>query len=128
MNILLDTHIALWAITDSQRLADRAKKDISHPKNTIWVSVVSLWEIAIKHSLGKGDMPIDAKQALNYFRQSGYQVLSIEAEHTLLVAELPNHHQDPFDRLLVAQALSEPMRLMTHDANIIKYGDIVIAV
>jgi PIN domain nuclease of toxin-antitoxin system len=87
-----------------------------------------LWEIAIKHSLGKGDMPIDAKQALNYFRQSGYQVLSIEAEHALLLAELPNHHQDPFDRLLVAQALSEPMRLMTHDANIIKYGDIAIAV
>jgi len=128
MNILLDTHIALWAITDSPRLSERAKKDINHPKNTIWVSVVSLWEIAIKHSLGKGDMPIDAKQALNYFRQSGYQVLSIEAEHALLVAELPNHHQDPFDRLLVAQALSEPMRLMTHDANIIKYGDIVIAV
>jgi PIN domain nuclease of toxin-antitoxin system len=128
MNILLDTHIALWAITDSPRLSERAKKDINHPRNTIWVSVVSLWEIAIKHSLGKGDMPIDAKQALNYFRQSGYQVLSIEAEHALLVAELPNHHQDPFDRLLVAQALSEPMRLMTHDANIIKYGDIVIAV
>lgn len=128
MNILLDTHIALWAITDSPRLSERAKKDINHPKNTIWVSVVSLWEIAIKHSLGKGDMPIDAKQALNYFRQSGYQLLSIEAEHALLVAELPNHHQDPFDRLLVAQALSEPMRLMTHDANIIKYGDIVIAV
>jgi PIN domain nuclease of toxin-antitoxin system len=128
MNILLDTHIALWAITDSPRLSERAKKDINHPKNTIWVSVVSLWEIAIKHSLGKGDMPIDAKQALNYFRQSGYQVLSIEAEHALLLAELPNHHQDPFDRLLVAQALSEPMRLMTHDANIIKYGDIAIAV
>jgi len=128
MNILLDTHIALWAITDSPRLSERAKKDINHPKNTIWVSVVSLWEIAIKHSLGKGDMPIDAKQALNYFRQSGYQVLSIEAEHALLLAELSNHHQDPFDRLLVAQALSEPMRLMTHDANIIKYGDIVIAI
>jgi PIN domain nuclease of toxin-antitoxin system len=128
MNILLDTHIALWAITDSPRLSETAKSDINHPKNTIWVSVVTLWEIAIKSALGRGDMPIDAKQALDYFRQSGYHILSIEAEHTLQLAQLPNHHQDPFDRLLVAQALSEPMRLMTHDMNIIKYGDIVIGV
>lgn len=128
MNILLDTHIALWAITDSQRLSDSAKEQIAHPKNKIWVSAVSLWEIAIKHSLGKSDMPVDAKQALSYFQQAGYHMLVIEPEHTLAIADLPNHHQDPFDRLLVAQAITEPMRLITHDANIIKYGDMVIGV
>jgi PIN domain nuclease of toxin-antitoxin system len=68
VNILLDTHIALWAITDSPRLSDSAKEQIAHPRNQIWVSAVSLWEIAIKHSLGKGDMPVDAKQALSYFQ------------------------------------------------------------
>lgn len=128
MNILLDTHIALWAVTDSPRLPDQAKAQIANPKNHIWISTVSLWEIAIKHSLGKGDMPVNAKQALHYFQLSGYQILAIEAEHTLAVADLANHHQDPFDRLLIAQAITEPMRLMTHDSNIIKYGDMVIAV
>lgn len=128
MNILLDTHIALWAITDSPRLSASAKTQILNTQNSIWVSVVSLWEIAIKHSLGKGEMPIDAQQALSYFRASGYQILPIYAEHTLTIAELPKHHQDPFDRLLIAQAMTEPMRLMTHDAHIAKYGGMVLMV
>lgn len=128
MNLLLDTHVALWAITDSPRLAAKARDLVADPANTVWVSVASLWEITIKHSLGRGDMPISGAQAKAWFEQSGYRLLNIEAAHVLGVAELPALHNDPFDRLLVAQALAEPLRLLTHDAQVARYSDTVIAV
>ena len=71
-------------------------------------------------------MPISGQEALAYFRQAGYQILAIEAEHTIAVEDLASHHQDPFDRLLVAQALVEPMRLMTHDETVARYSDAII--
>ena len=128
MNLLLDTHVALWAITDDSRLPMPARELIGSPKATIWVSAASLWEIAIKHSLGRGDMPVSGQDAMTYFRQAGYQLLSIEPEHVVAVADLPGHHQDPFDRLLVAQALVEPMRLLTHDATVARYNDAIVLV
>ena len=128
MNLLLDTHIALWAITDHPSLTRPARDWISNPRSTVWVSVVSLWEIAIKHSLGRGDMPVSAREALDYFQRAGYRILSIEPEHSLALADLPPHHQDPFDRLLVGQALTEPMRLLTHDSNVARYSDTIIFV
>ncbi len=128
MNLLLDTHVALWAITDSPRLAPKARDLIANPANTVWVSVASLWEITIKHSLGRGDMPISGAQAKDWFEQSGYQLLNIEAPHVLGVAELPALHNDPFDRLLVAQALAEPLRLITHDTQVARYSDSIIAI
>lgn len=128
MNLLLDTHVALWAITDSPRLNTKARELIANPANTVWVSVASLWEITIKHSLGRGDMPISGAQAKAWFEQSGYRLLNIEAPHVLGVAELPALHHDPFDRLLVAQALAEPLRLITHDAQLARYSDTVIAI
>ena len=128
MNLLLDTHVALWAITDSPRLATKARDLIANPANTVWVSVASLWEITIKHSLGRGDMSITGAQAKAWFEQSGYQLLNIEAPHVLGVAELPPLHNDPFDRLLVAQALAEPLRLITHDAQVARYSDSIIAI
>lgn len=128
MNLLLDTHVALWAITDSPRLNAKARDLIANPANTVWVSVVSLWEITIKHSLGRGDMPISGAQAKDWFEQSGYQLLNIEAPHVLGVAELPPLHNDPFDRLLVAQALAEPLRLITHDAQVARYSDSIIEI
>ena len=126
MNLLLDTHIALWAITDNPNLAPKARQMIAEPRNTIWVSTVSLWEIAIKHSLERGDMPVSSQDALGYFRQAGYRLLGIEPEHAVAVEGLPKHHTDPFDRLLVAQALVEPMRLITHDAKVALYSDTII--
>ncbi len=128
MNLLLDTHIALWAIADSPRLSAQARKLIDDPRAHIWVSAASIWEITIKHSLGKGGMPLSGEAAIRYFRQSGYQFLPIEVEHAAAVAQLPNHHQDPFDRLLVAQALTEPMRLLTSDAAVARYSEIIIRV
>jgi PIN domain nuclease of toxin-antitoxin system len=124
----LDTHIALWAITDSPKLSPKARELIELPKTTIWISVASIWEIAIKYSLGRGDMPISSQQAMSYFRESGYRFLAVDAEHAIAVEELPTHHQDPFDRILVAQALVEPMRLMTHDSLVALYSDTIIKI
>ena len=128
MNLLLDTHVALWAITDSPRLPLKARELIDSPKTNVWISTASIWEIAIKYSLGRGDMPISGQDALRYFSESGYRQLPIEAEHAVAIEDLPAHHSDPFDRILVAQALIEPMRLMTHDAVVALYNDTIIKV
>jgi PIN domain nuclease of toxin-antitoxin system len=128
LNLLLDTHVALWAITDHPKLSQKARDLIQSPKISVWVSVASIWEIAIKHALGRGDMPVSSQDALRYFQASDYRLLSVEADHAVAVGELPMHHQDPFDRILVAQALVEPMRLMTHDALVALYSDTIIQV
>lgn len=128
MNLLLDTHVALWAVTDSPRLSSKARGLIESPRASIWISAATLWEIAIKHSLGRGDMPVASNEALRYFQASGYRLLPIEAEHAVAIEELPPYHSDPFDRMLVAQALVEPMRLITHDATVARYSDTVIAI
>lgn len=130
MRILLDTHIALWAVTDSKNLRSRARALIAAPENEVFVSAASVWEIAIKHALpkrGAGWMPISGQQAIGYFAQSGYFVLDINAAHAVAVEALPPLHSDPFDRLLVAQAREAPLRLLTHDARLGAYGpDILI--
>ena len=128
MNLLLDTHVALWAITDSPKLSQNARDLIASPKTTVWVSAANIWEIAIKHSLGRGDMPVSSQDAMHYFQASGYRFLAVEAEHAIAVEKLPAHHQDPFDRILVAQALVEPMRLMTHDSLVALYSDTIIKI
>lgn len=128
MKLLLDTHIALWALVDSPRLPAKARELILSPTNSVMVSAASVWEIAIKHSLGRGDMPISGQEALDYFQQAGYELLSIMPEHAAAVENLPLYHQDPFDRLLVSQALLEPLRLLTHDTNVARYSDTVIVV
>jgi PIN domain nuclease of toxin-antitoxin system len=131
MKILLDTHVALWAIIDDPRLPVHARNLIDDPGNDVNVSTASLWEIAIKHALSRGastDMPVSARAALGYFLQAGYALLSISPEHAVTVADLPLHHADPFDRILIAQAISEPMRLMTRDRRLAVYSDVVIQV
>jgi PIN domain nuclease of toxin-antitoxin system len=128
LNLLLDTHVALWAITDSPKLPLKARELIDSPKTNVWISTASIWEIAIKYSLGRGDMPISGQTALRYFSESGYRQLPIEAEHAVAIEDLPAHHSDPFDRILVAQALVEPMRLMTHDATVALYSDTIIKI
>ena len=88
----------------------------------VFVSVASTWEIAIKHALGKGDMPVSAEQALQAFRDAGYIMLDIKPQHTLKVEQLATIHKDPFDRMLVAQALCEPLILVTCDPLVAQYG------
>jgi len=128
LNLLLDTHVALWAITDSPKLPPKARELILSPKTNVWISAASVWEIAIKHGLGRGAMPVSGKDATRYFRESGYRFLAVEPEHAVAVEGLAAHHQDPFDRILVAQALAEPMRLMTHDPLVARYSDTIIAI
>lgn len=128
MNVLLDTHVALWAIVNSPKLSETARDIILAQNSNLFVSAASVWEIGIKHALQRGDMPVSAKAARQYFRQAGYQILAVEADHTVAVETLPLHHQDPFDRLLVAQALVEPLRLITHDRQVARYSDTIILV
>lgn len=128
MNVLLDTHIALWAVQDNPSLTLRAREIILSPESKVHVSIASIWEIGIKFSLGRGDMPISANEALGYFRAAGFRILSVEAEHAVEVEKLSWHHKDPFDRMLVAQALTAPMRLLTHDALVARYSDTILHV
>jgi PIN domain nuclease of toxin-antitoxin system len=131
VRLLLDTHVALWAIADSPRLSPRGRALIADPANEVVVSAVTLWEIAIKHALarrGPNAMPVSAAEALGYFDAAGYERLAISAAHALAVEELPALHADPFDRLLVAQALAEPLRLLTHDSQVAAYSDTIVRV
>lgn len=129
MRLLLDTHVAIWAIAKRLRLPPAIQDMIAEPANDVIVSAVTIWEIAIKHALSRGrpdGMPISSLEALTYFRDAGYHSLSISAEHCAAVEQLPPLHTDPFDRLLVAQSLSEPARLITHDPSLAAYSDTVI--
>ena len=126
MRLLLDTHIALWEITDDSRLRAGVRRRLRDEANVIFVSVISLWEIAIKYARPRGrpdDMPISSQDALKYFVDAGYQILDVSAPHALAVEALPILHRDPFDRMLVAQARAEPMRLLTADAAVAAYGE-----
>ncbi|ARP91434.1 PIN domain nuclease [Bordetella genomosp. 9] len=128
MNVLLDTHIALWAITDSKALPAGSRELISDPDVTIWVNAANIWEIAIKHALRPKNMPVSGQDAWRFFHEAGYQMLAVNASNAAHVEKLPQHHQDPFDRILVAQALVEPLRLLTHDKKVALYGESIILV
>ena len=127
MRVLLDTHIALWAVVGSRRLAPRAK-EIILAADDVFVSAASLWEIAIKHGLARGDMPISSAQALQAFNDAGYALLDIRPTHALAVEQLAPIHSDPFDRMLVAQALVEPLTLLTRDALVASYSPAIVKV
>ncbi len=122
MRVLLDTHVFLWVLTDSRKLKAAARKLIASA-DAVHVSAASIWELAIKVRLGKlkGD-PWAMAEAIE---PSGFLELPVRASHAARVAQLPDHHADPFDRLLVAQALSEPLVLLTADEQLPRYGEIV---
>jgi PIN domain nuclease of toxin-antitoxin system len=122
VKLLLDTQVALWALTDSPRLTERARSLILDPDATIFFSAASVWEIAIKHRLARSDMPVSGAEAESLFRESGYIELPVTAAHAAATGRLPGYHADPFDRMLVAQALHEPLRLLTHDRQLLAYG------
>jgi PIN domain nuclease of toxin-antitoxin system len=122
MRLLLDTQIFLWFLADSPRLdaATRARIDEA---DEVFVSAASVWEAAIKAGLGKLD--VSADDLVAGIAASGFVELPVRAAHGAALARLPPHHRDPFDRLLVAQALSEPLRLLTADALLAQYLDLV---
>jgi len=120
VRLLLDTHVLLWVLAGSDRIkkiSDRLMSD----DNEIYFSVASLWEIAIKSGIGKLDANVvDVRNAA---ASSGFVELSVLGAHIQALAGLPDHHRDPFDRLLVAQAASEPMVLLTADEKVAMYGN-----
>ena len=120
MRILVDTHTLLWWLTDDKALGKRARARIEKAENTIVVSVASLWEIAIKQRLGKIDA--DLVEIEKEIAHQGMVRLGIEADHLVELLSLPNHHRDPFDRMLVAQARAGDMPIMTADAQIGPYS------
>jgi PIN domain nuclease of toxin-antitoxin system len=131
VRLLLDTHIAIWALVDDPRLSKRARELLGDSENEIFTSTGTVWEISIKHALRRGgpnDMPISGSEAVGYFKDAGYQLLDIKPAHAIKVEELPDLHSDPFDRILIAQALAEPLNLLTHDPLVGRYSDTIIVV
>lgn len=121
MRVLLDTQLLLWSLGSPGKLSTKARDMID--AGEVHVSAASLWEITIKNALGK--LPADPRAILAALEPSGFSVLAISAEHAVKVADLPTLHRDPFDRMLVAQAMSEPMILLTNDDALGGYGPFV---
>jgi len=126
MRALLDTHILLWAIGGSRRLPRQARQAILDPANEILFSAASIWEIAIKSQVRRGDFAADPAEIATAAIDSGFDELPVRAQHGALTARLAMHHRDPFDRLLIAQAMTEPARLITVDARLRRYSDLVL--
>ena len=128
MNILLDTHVFLWCASDPERLPDRARALVLDPESQIHVSAASIWEIAIKQSIGRLELDFDLEILDGILAQNGFFSLPVEIRHAALVQRLPFHHKDPFDRILVAQALGDPMYLLTSDPLLKPYGEMILFV
>jgi PIN domain nuclease of toxin-antitoxin system len=131
VKVLLDTHIAIWAIIDDPKLSAAARKVINNQNTVVVISAVSIWEISIKHALGRSRndaVPFTGAAALRIFRQFDFEMIDIVPEHAAVIEELRPIHADPFDRLLVAQAMHEGLTLLTHDHALSAYGDCVMVV
>jgi PIN domain nuclease of toxin-antitoxin system len=125
MRLLIDTHIFCWWFYEPEKLSREALLLMNEAEET-FVSSASIWEVAIKVRLGK--MNADPKELFDQIEANGFQELPVWSRHALLVAALPLHHTDPFDRLLIAQAMSEPLHLLTADPQFKQYSELVIQV
>jgi PIN domain nuclease of toxin-antitoxin system len=125
MKFLLDTHLLLWAAGQPERLSKSARELIENPDNVLYFSAASIWEIAIKSSLGREDFKADSRLIRRGLIDNGYQEIAISSEHAAGVQALPLFHKDPFDRLLIAQSLSEGMPLVTVDPLLSQYPGMI---
>ena len=128
MNLLLDTHIIIWALCDDPRLPDAARKLILDPDNSIYYSAASVWEVSIKHSLHPEHVDFSGLELSVQCEEAGFLPLDIKERHVIALEDLeapgqPPVHKDPFDRILIAQAKSERMKLLTHDSHIRQYPE-----
>jgi len=121
MKVLLDTHMLLWAAGGLPELPLAAKKMIEDPTNEVFFSAASLWEISIKHSLGRADFQVDPQVLRRALFDNGYQEIVVTSLHAAATATLPPIHKDPFDRMLVAQAIAEGITLLTCDSEVAQY-------
>ena len=117
--LLLDTHALLWALSNPRRLPARLTRVLRHPESDVYISSVATWEIAIKSDLGR--IQVDAAAVARAAREADFDELPVTISHTLRLRDLPNHHRDPFDRLLIVQALEERMTIVTHDPLVRRY-------
>ena len=125
MTLLLDTHVLLWAIYQPARIPENWVSKLVDRSNPVFFSAASIWEIAIKSSLERPDFLHDAERTLQLARQSGFVELPVSGEVAARVRDLPWHHRDPFDRLLIAQAKQMPARLLTADSQLPIYSELV---
>jgi PIN domain nuclease of toxin-antitoxin system len=115
MNLLLDTHALIWFLEGDTQLSSTAKSEISNPDNTCFISQATLWEIAIKLSIGKLEMKNSYQNLPKLIWENGIEILTIEFEHFEYIINLPFHHKDPFDRIIIAQSLVEKMPIVSID-------------
>lgn len=123
MNLLLDTHLLLWAASEPQRLSAKARALLLDSANQLVFSSASLWEISIKNGLERLDFNVDPRRLWRMLLVNGYRELPVTSEHTVALIDLPPLHKDPFDRILIAQARVEGLTLLTADKALAKYGE-----
>jgi len=119
---LLDTHAVLWFFNGDKSLSDRAKRIIENPQYSKYISMASVWEVGIKISIGKLEFPENTKGFIYQIKKHGFVLLPISEDYIIESEQLPLIHRDPFDRLLVATAISEKMSLISADKNIAQYN------
>lgn len=122
MRLLLDTHVAIWSLTEPKRIAPHISELIALPTIPVMVPAVAIWEIAIKHQLGRRDSPpFSGHDAIGHFRTAGFGILDVTAAHAAFVERLPALHGDPFDRLMLAQSMVEDLHFVTYDRHLVRY-------
>ena len=126
MRVLLDTNILLWALIEPSRLSANVRGQLTDPELEVFFSAASIWEIAIKAALGRADFRVAPERIFNEAVVRGFVELPVRSAAALKVAALPFHHRDPFDRLLIAQAMTEPALFYTADAALEAYSDLVV--
>jgi PIN domain nuclease of toxin-antitoxin system len=123
--LLVDTHLLLWAAGEPRKLSRKALRLFEDPGSQLWFSAVSLWEIAIKHGLGREDFRVEPRRLRRGLIDNGWRELAVSSEHAMATLDLPLIHKDPFDRMLVAQAQIEGLALVTSDELVARYpGDV----
>lgn len=128
MRLLLDTHILIWALGEPERLTKEVRVALESLTNEVLFSAASIWEIAIKAQIARANFMVTPTEITQAAVNSGFVELPVRAEHGAMVLKLPFHHRDPFDRLLVAQAMTEPCRLITADTIPGRYSELVMIV
>jgi PIN domain nuclease of toxin-antitoxin system len=121
MAFLLDTHTFLWFVVGDKQLPPTVRDKIKDIKQPCFLSVASLWEITIKFQIGKLTLNISLEDLFNYIDRNQIEIIPINIEHLLTLSELPRHHGDPFDRLIISQAIAENLTLITRDSGLKKY-------
>jgi PIN domain nuclease of toxin-antitoxin system len=125
MRILLDTHVLYWSLFEPEKLPSAIRSAIADPDNAVLFSAASIWEMAIKSALGRIDFQVEVEDVAGAATQSGFAEVPVRAMVAAGVATLPLYHRDPFDRLLIAQAMAEPALFYTRDEALARYTDLV---